>query len=183
MGYSIQAYSVEAEKVKAEFGSKDQNLYKKLKKVFKDDLAGLDEWFEDELEELDKPIKTENLLQEIIEGKIDHPKLSFLYGYIYELLCQFYGSALRPPHDLLAVQYLEYVFEEYSFFINIPKPDDFPHIISLEQKQFEKAKLAMLGIALEGIRRDNSLDEWQEDVKYIFQYCSEKKQELVLFNY
>ena len=37
------------------------------------------------------------VLKDILNGEIRFPKLAFLYGYVYERLCKYYGETVHPP--------------------------------------------------------------------------------------
>lgn len=93
----MTAYAVDLELLKSVLGSKDEALLSRLMAAYSADLAQLDEWFEDDIE--DGAPSSGQALKELVSG--DAPKsVSGVaqYGYALEILCRGIGQVMYPAH-------------------------------------------------------------------------------------
>ncbi len=88
----------------------------------------------------------------------------------------------RERSNILPLVYLDSVIKEYSAFIKIPFSDDFPHIVSIEYKDFELKKAIFLSAELRGHSEDEKKD-YIEKISNVFDYAESKNKDLVFFNY
>ena len=91
MSYSVCAYLTEADKVKSVYGTCDNQLINQLKVALKQALDTLNDYFSDSLN-TDKDAYA--ALADIVNGEIRYPEIAFMYGYVYEKICNHYGTQI-----------------------------------------------------------------------------------------
>ena len=121
MSYSVYAYLTDADKVKSVYGACDNLLLNQLKIALKQELDSLNDYFSDSLN-TDKDAYA--ALADIVNGEIRYPEIAFIYGYVYEKICNHYGTQIYCAENL-------WQLDSQSTFIPIPLSDDFPYIISI----------------------------------------------------
>lgn len=177
MGYYIQPYGVDSAKIKALWGCKNDDLYHQLTHEFREVFQDHDEWFD-----LGDDNDSSVILEDIINGVINHPKQAYLYGYVYEHLCKKFGQYIHLQETEIHLSYLEEVSTEYSAFIPIPFSDDFPHILSIPNADLEDRKVEFLATEIDGYsEKDQQL--YTTHFRDIFDYVIAQKLDLVFFNY
>lgn len=173
MSYSVYAYLTDAKKVAAVYGARDSILLNQLYQALKDDFVDLDESFPDQINDRNRSYI---ILQDIINGRISFPKVPFMYNYVYEKICEYYGQPIYNN---------EYVWQldEQSTFMPIPLSKDFPYIISIESKLlYIKKKQYLLLEPRKGIG-DYDYNEEREDLTYIFDEAINRDMDLVICVY
>ena len=121
MSYSVCAYLTEADKVKSVYGARDNLLLNQLKAALKPGLDSLNDYFSDSL---NMDMDAYAVLADIVNGEIRYPEIAFMYGYVYEKICNHYGTQIYCAENL-------WQLDSQSTFIPIPLSEDFPYIISL----------------------------------------------------
>ena len=121
MSYSVCAYLIEADKVRSVYGACDNQLINQLKVALKQELDTLNDYFSDSLN-TDKDAYA--ALADIVNGEIRYPEIAFMYGYVYEKICNHYGTQIYCAENL-------WQLDSQSTFIPIPLSSDFPYIISI----------------------------------------------------
>ncbi len=117
MSYSVCAYLTEADKVKSVYGTCDNQLINQLKVALKQELDTLNDYFSDSLN-TDKDAYA--ALADIVNGEIRYPEIAFMYGYVYEKICNHYGTQIYCAENL-------WQLDSQSTFIPIPLSSDFPY--------------------------------------------------------
>jgi len=183
MSYSVSCCLTDAEKIKHLFGSKDISLFEKLAADLEDELEELDNYFEDDID--GAKISKSILRDLVINAEIRFPEYAFLYGYVYEKLCKYYGERVFPPNDFAdySTAYFGEVSDGHSTFIDIPAPDDFPGILSiaLENLSTEREKFLQLE-KIDGVD-DEEVQLSKEDFRYLFDKAIAEKKSIVFFVY
>lgn len=173
MSYSVIAYLIDAEKVSSVYGSEKEVLYEKLKTKLHEDLERLDNLpGANSLKGYD----AKAILKDIIEGVIRHPEMAYMYGYVYEQLCAYYGELIYSNENL-------WELDKQSAFIPIPFSEDFPHIISIKKECLEEKKAAYLSLEKGKGIGDYDYEEEMEDLEDIFDTAIEKQKDLVICCY
>ncbi len=176
MGYSVQSYLVESAKIKQLYGSKDKVLLSTLLEKFEDKLEDLNATFCDD---------AQKILADIINGEVRFPELAFMYGYVYEFLCEYFGKKIFPPNE----EYSSFYYwsipnkETYKAFIPIPFSDDFPEIYNIAETDLEMEKQNFLSVSqIDGINEEDLQIE-KESFEFAFDKALEQKKDLVFFLY
>ena len=91
MSYSVCAYLTEADKVKSVYGARDNLLLNQLKAALKPGLDSLNDYFSDSL---NADMDAYAVLADIVNGEIRYPEIAFMYGYVYEKICNHYGTQI-----------------------------------------------------------------------------------------
>jgi hypothetical protein len=173
MSYSIHAYLTDSEKVTSVYGSGNQNIFDELYTSLKNDLDSLDNYFSDSLE---PPENAFEVLKDFINGVVRFPNIPYMYGYVYEKICEYYGE------EIYNAEYL-WELEAQSAFVPILFSADFPHIISIKKHQLQDKKKKYLSLKEgEGIG-DYDYNEEIEDLIFILDTAIEKSSDLVLYVY
>jgi hypothetical protein len=173
MSYSVHAYLTDAKKVASIYGSKNRNILNELSISLKDDLESLDNYFSDEL---NPQKKASEVLKDIIDGRTRFLDIPFMYGYIYEKICNYCGEEIYNAENI-------WELEEQSTFIPIPLSSDFPHIISIDKHRLQDKKKTFLSLKEgEGIG-DHDYEEEMDDLTFILDEAIEKSKDLVIFVY
>ncbi|WP_121965444.1 hypothetical protein [Myroides sp. N17-2] len=184
MGQYVQSYLTDKKKIQDLYGSGNLSLYEELYTALKAELDDLDGDFEDELEEHN--ISTKDILLDIIKGQTKYPVLAFMYGYVYEKLCQHYGEYFSPPNDEYSTPYYYDIAkeQEYKAFIPIPFSDDFPVIYSIAVEDLDKEIIPFIHNARRRSQMNKeTCDLEQEDFQYAFEYAKAEHKDLVFFIY
>jgi hypothetical protein len=173
MSYYVHAYLTDAKKAASVYGSKDRNIFNELSVSFKNDLESLDNYFSDEL----NPQKNASeVLKDIVDGHTRFPDIPFMYGYIYEKICEYCGEEIYNAENI-------WESGEQSAFIPIPLSDNFPHIVSIEKHRLQDKKKTFLSLKKgEGIGYLD-YEEEMDDLTFILDEAIEKSKDSVIFVY
>src|SRR5579871_11694 len=112
MSYTVSAYLVDLDRLRAAFGSHEMSLVDEITQTFADHIADYDEQAADYD---DGPADEDNgddegdgdagsrkglgeALGEIVAGTIQDPERGWQYGYALELLCMHLGQRLPAEH-------------------------------------------------------------------------------------
>ncbi|MDR0574162.1 MAG: hypothetical protein LBG96_09075 [Tannerella sp.] len=171
MSYYVYAYLTDANKVSSVFSSNDPNIYEALSTSLKDDLGNLDNYFS---EYTNAQKNVSEVLKDIINGEVRFPDIPFMYGYVYEKICEYFGEQIYNA---------EYIWEleEQSAFIPIPFSTDFPYIISVEKYRLQEKKSKF--IALKYGIGNCDYEEEIKDLTYILDKAIEESRDLVICVY
>lgn len=183
MGYYVTSYLTDSAKIKKIYGSKDAKLLNALLNDLSEELDTLNDDFDFD-DEIDENKNSQKVLADIINGEINFPELDYLYGYVYEKLCEYFGEIIAPPNDEFSTNYYwEIPKETYKAFIPIPFSSDFPEVYSIyaEDLQLEKAKFLAL-TERKGVDVDYLKTE-KEDFEFVFNKAIEENKDLVFFLY
>lgn len=179
MGYGVQSYLTDAEKIKKVYASKEITLFESLEKDLKANFERLGNDFKDFL---DEKVFPSSILLDIVNGEIRFPKFAFLYGYVYELLCQHYGELVYPP-DEYSINYFWEIPREPKAFIPIPFTKDFPDIYSIKIDELQNEKDRFLQIKeIKGMSAEQ-IDLEKKDFEFIFDKAIKEKKDLAFFSY
>ena len=163
------------------YGSKDNALLSSLLDELSDQLDDLNGYFEDQIDD-DK--NAQEVLADIINGKIRFPELAFMYGYVYEKLCEYYGEKIIPPNDEFSTNYYwEVPKQTYSAFIPIPFSSDFPEIYSIPTRKLRIEKEKFLALTKRDGVDEAYLKMEKEDFEFAFDKALEENKDLVFFLY
>ena len=171
MSYSVCAYLTEADKVKSVYGVCDNLLLNQLKAALKQELDSLKDYFNDRL---NTDMDAYAALADIVNGEIRHPEMAFLYGYVYEKICNHYGTQIYCAENL-------WQLDSQSTFIPIPLSDDFPYIISVSDLEGKRAEYSLLQEG-NGIG-DYDYEQEMDDLNFIFDEAIETQKDLVIMVY
>jgi hypothetical protein len=176
MSYYVSSYLTDADKIKSVFSSKSILVFEQLKAKLNDELEDLNNNFESELEGQQK---SQEILQDIINGEIRFPNLNFLYGYVYISLCETFGEQFFTDADDVPARYFWLVAPENSAFITIPFSDDFPQIVSIAKEDL----IAQKKFFFDTQHNPNHKNEYPEDIEafeQIFDTAIKANKDLVL---
>ena len=162
MSYSVCAYLTEADRVKSVYGTCDNLLLNQLKAALKQELDSLNDYFSDRLS---TNMGAYAALADIVNGKIRYPEMAFLYGYVYEKICNHYGTQIYCAENL-------WQLDSQSTFIPIPLSDDFPYIISIYSSLQEGNGIG-----------DYDYEQEMDDLNFIFDEAIEVQKDLVIMVY
>lgn len=81
MSYYVHAYLVNADKVKAVYGSRNMDLLNHLSSLLKEKLDSLNNYFGSEISPSEDAY---SVLADIVNGEMRSPHMAFMYGYVYE---------------------------------------------------------------------------------------------------
>jgi hypothetical protein len=137
MSYGHMFYGVDLDKLKAIYGSKDENLLAELLKAQAQAIKDNDEWFEDEINEEGFP-PTKQALREIVLGTFGtYEGSEAMYGYALKIICGHIGHRVGAD-DVTDVAAHPYESQLVASGPPVPIPyddSDFPEIgfLSLAQ--------------------------------------------------
>lgn len=181
MSYSVLSYLTDSAEIKKVYGSRNKKLLATLLDEFSEDFDILNEDFENDL---DKNENAQEILEDIIDGEIRFPEIAFMYGYVYEKICEYYGELIFPPNDELSTGYYWDVPKQtYKAFIPIPFSDDFPEIFSIENKDLKSNKERFLSLFDREDVDEETFRIEKEDFEFIFNQAMEENKDLVFFLY
>lgn len=173
MSYSVHAYLTDAKKVKSVYGSKDRNLLDLLSRSLSNELAEIDNSFP---EVVNGKRGSHAVLRDIVNGIVSFPETPFLYGYVYEKICEYYGQPIYNNENM-------WELDEQSVFIPIPLSEDFPYIISLDSNSLLHKKEQYLSIEEGQGIGDYDYGEERDDLTFIFDTAIAKNMDLLLCVY
>ena len=159
MSYSVCAYLTEADKVKSVYGTCDNLLLNQLKAALKPGLDSLNDYFSNSL---NADMDAYAVLADIVNGEIRYPEIAFMYGYVYEKICNHYGT---------------------STFIPIPLSDDFPYIISIPVSELESKRTEYNSLEEGNGIGDYDYEQEMDDLNFIFDEAIEAQKDLVIMVY
>ena len=165
MSYSVCAYLTEADKVKSVYGTCDNQLINQLKVALKQELDTLNDYFSDSLN-TDKDAYA--ALADIVNGEIRYPEIAFMYGYVYEKICNHYGTQIYCAENL-------WQLDSQSTFIPIPLSSDFPYIISIPVSDLESKRTEYTSLQEGNGIGDYDYEQEMDDLNFIFDEAVENK--------
>lgn len=181
MNYSVVSYLTDSTEIKKVYGSKNKALLATLLEHFSDELDTLNEDFKNDL---DKNENAQEILKDIINGEIRFPEIAFMYGYVYEKICDYYGELVLPPNDELSTGYYWDVPKQtYKAFIPIPFSDDFPEVFSIQHTDLKTNKERFLALFDREDVDEETFRIEKEDFEFIFNQAMEENKDLVFFLY
>lgn len=173
MSYSVCAYLTEADKVKSVYGAHDNLLLNQLKAALKPGLDSLNDYFSDSL---NADMDAYAVLADIVNGEIRYPEIAFMYGYVYEKICNHYGTQIYCAENL-------WQLDSQSTFIPIPLSDDFPYIISIPVSELESKRTEYNSLEEGNGIGDYDYEEEMDDLNFIFDEAIEAQNDLVIMVY
>ena len=173
MSYSVCAYLTEADKVKSVYGARDNLLLNQLKAALKPGLDSLNDYFSDSL---NTDMDAYAVLADIVNGEIRYPEIAFMYGYVYEKICNHYGTQTYCAENL-------WQLDSQSTFIPIPLSDDFPYIISIPVSELESKRMEYNSLEEGNGIGDYNYEEEIDDLNFIFDEAIEAQKDLVIMVY
>jgi len=172
MSYNVIAYQVNSAKIQSIWGSNDLEFVDTFLIQYSDKIEDL----VDELGEEDNNLYKTCLI-DIVKGEITHCANDYIYGYLYELICQKFGEIIESDEFM---SYLEDVTPyNHKAFIPIPKNDDWPEFYSVYFNELENTRKSFLGLAKDYAKEDYFLEE----INNIFDTAIKNKMDLVFFAY
>ncbi len=195
MSYSVCAYLTEADKVKSVYGTCDNQLINQLKVALKQELDTLNDYFSDSLNtdkdayaaladivngEIRDSLNTDKdayaALADIVNGEIRYPEIAFMYGYVYEKICNHYGTQIYCAENL-------WQLDSQSTFIPIPLSSDFPYIISIPVSDLESKRTEYTSLQEGNGIGDYDYEQEMDDLNFIFDEAVEAQKDLVIMVY
>lgn len=173
MSYSVCAYLTEADKVKSVYGARDNLLLNQLKAALKPGLDSLNDYFSDNL---NTDMNAYAVLADIVNGEIRYPEIAFMYGYVYEKICNHYGTQIYCAENL-------WQLDSQNTFIPIPLSDDFPYIISIPVSELESKRTEYNSLEESNGIGDYDYEEEMDDLNFIFDEAVEAQKDLVIMVY
>jgi hypothetical protein len=173
MSYSVHAYLTDAKKVMSVFGSKSQSVLNELSAALREELDSLDSYFADDV----NPQKNAaEALKDIVNGEIRFHDIPYMYGYVYEKICEYYGKDIYSDENL-------WELDRQNAFIPIPFSSDFPHIISVEKEKLKYKKRQYLALEEGNGIGDSDYEEEISDLTFIFDEAIEQAMDLAICVY
>lgn len=173
MSYSVYSYLTDADKVKSVYGACDNLLITQLKIALKQELDSLNNYFSYSLN-MDKDAYA--VLADIVNGEIRYPEIAFMYGYIYEKICNHYGTQIYRAGNL-------WQLDSQSTFIPIPLSGDFPYIISIPVSDLENKRTEYTSLKEGNGIGDYDYEQEMDDLNFIFDEAIEAQKDLVIMVY
>lgn len=173
MSYYVHAYLVDADKVKAVYGSHDMDLLSRLSSSLKEKLDSLNNYFGSEISPSEDAY---SVLADIVNGEKRFPHMAFMYGYVYEKVCEYYGRIIYNTENL-------WQLDKQSTFIPIPLSDDFPYIISIPVSELEIKKQQYTTLEAGNGIGDYDYEEEMDDLNFIFDEAIEAQKDLIITVY
>ena len=173
MSYSVYSYLTDADKVKSVYGACDNLLITQLKIALKQELDSLNNYFSYSLN-MDKDAYA--VLADIVNGEIRYPEIAFMYGYIYEKICNHYGTQIYRAGNL-------WQLDSQSTFIPIPLSSDFPYIISIPVSDLENKRTEYSSLKEGNGIGDYDYEQEMDDLNFIFDEAIEAQKDLVIMVY
>lgn len=182
MGYYVTSYLTDSSEIKKLYGSKDEIKLKRLLTDLSEELNSLNEDFDYELTGNEN---SQEILTDIINGEIRFHNLAFMYGYVYEQLCIYYGKIIDPPNEEYSTAYYWEIPKKKSYkaFIPIPFSNDFPEIYSIDKNNLQTEKDLFLSITKRDGIDEDYLNIEKEDFRFIFDEAITQNKDLVFFLY
>ena len=204
MGYILTATAVDLGQVSGAFGSRNEWLVRDLVETFGREFAQFDEMAADFAEdnELAEAVTIEAALTQIVMGEAYNEKLGFMYGYVLEFLCRYFGdwlpnecwSGMPSPSDWARTvdRGLENAGVAASMLrvenhlmnrgppIAIPQIDDFPGIGYLKLDEVKAAQKSLAQANLAAIKNNEVLEAIQ-DVQSWLRICADSGRDLICF--
>ncbi|NME68880.1 DUF7691 family protein [Flammeovirga aprica] len=179
MGYGIMPYRIDLGYIKTCYGVNDEGVKKDLIQKASYDLKRIDENLEIE----DGWEKAINILTEFLEGKASKEVYSGAkHWYILESLIKILGFPCDNSNWYPTSIDPLFNFNEFKMYtidsenkINIPAPDDFPVVFTIERAHFNTALNSMKNSEYEE-------DQILQFIKWV-ELAREKNQDLVLYYY
>lgn len=173
MSYSVCAYLTEADKVKSVYGARDNLLLNQLKAALKPGLDSLNDYFSDSLNtDMDAYV----VLADIVNGEVRYPEIASMYGYVYEKICNHFGTQIYCAENL-------WQLDSQSTFIPIPLSDDFPYIISIPVSELESKRMEYNSLEEGNGIGDYDYEQEMDDLNFIFDEAVEAQKDLVIMVY
>ena len=173
MSYSVYAYLTDADQVRKVYGSHDLKMLSHLSSSLKNGLNELNEYFRSDINTSKDAF---DVLTDIVNGEIRLPEIAFMYGYVYEKICEHCGVMIYNAENV-------WELDKQSAFIPIPFSNNFPYIISIPVSELEakKGKYNTLkeGDGIGGYDYDQEMD----DLNFIFDEAIEAQKDLVIMVY
>lgn len=157
MSYYVHAYLVDADKVKVVYSSHDMDLLNRLSSSLKEKLDSLNNYFGSEISPSEDAY---SVLADIVNGEKRFPHMAFMYGYVYETICEYYGRIIYNAENL-------WQLDKQSTFIPIPLSDDFPYIISIPVSELEIKKQQYTTLEVGNGIGDYDYEEEMDDLNFI----------------
>lgn len=173
MSYSVYAYLTDADKVEKTFGSHDMKQLNQLTVALKKQFDELNNYFGMQKDSV-KDVYA--VLADIIMGDIRFAEIAYMYGYVYEKICMYYGRMIYNAENL-------WQLDKQSAFIPIPFSDDFPYIISIPVSQLEAKKKQYTALKEGQGIGDYDYEQEMDDLKFIFDEAIEAQKDLVIMVY
>ena len=167
MSYSTYAYLTDKRKIVKLYGSADKDTFEELKSTYKNKLDSLNASF---YMALDTNKNSYSVLWDILTKKISYPEISYIYGYVYEIICDYYGQLIYNNETI-------YELGEQNTFIPVPLAKDFPYIVCVDTEDLHRFRNQIVA----NISEANS-DE-SEDLEYILNEAIRKQKDLAVFTY
>ena len=121
MSYNVVAYQVDENKIASVFGSEDDAFLDRFLSKYKN-----------EIEEQEDDFETQSYtahLSKIINGELSDDQDNYIYGYLYEMLCQEFGELIE--HDAFLSCLDEIIEDNHKAFIPLPENEDWPEFYSI----------------------------------------------------
>ena len=186
MSYSVCAYLTEADKVKSVYGTCDNQLINQLKVALKQELDTLNDYFSDSLNtDKDAYAALADIvfgefsypeIAELVIGEFLYPEIAFMYGYVYEKICNHYGTQIYCAENL-------WQLDSQSTFIPIPLSSDFPYIISIPVSDLESKRTEYTSLQEGNGIGDYDYEQEMDDLNFIFDEAVEAQKDLVIMMY
>ena len=173
MSYYVYAYLTEADKVKSVYRACDNQLLNQLKVMLKQPLDSLNDYFSDSL---NTGKDAYAVLTDIVNGEIRYSEIAFMYGYVYEKICNLYGTQIYYTENL-------WQLDSQSTFIPIPLSDDFPYIISIPVTDLESKRTEYTSRQEGDGIGDYDYEQEMDDLNFIFDEAIEAQKDLVIMVY
>jgi hypothetical protein len=173
MSYYVHAYLTDAKKVSSVYGSKSHDIFNELSFSLKNDLENLNNYFSDSINPQRNAF---DVLKDIVNGKVNYPDIPFMYGYVYEKVCEYFGEEIYNSENI-------WQLDKQSVFIPIPLSSYFPYIISINSNSIQVKKKQYLSLKEGQGIGDYDYEEEIEDLKFIFDEAIEKKKDLLICVY
>ncbi len=172
MSYGVIAYRCDIGYSEGLFGTIKKSQINRILKTCQARLNEIDNTF-------CETVRTSDLLDDFVVGKINYPEYGYLYWYVFEQICACFGNCLPNkawyPADITPLSELPSI-KPYSFSnAFLPMPDDFPFVYKCEKSLF-KSLMQEAELGIKDLAQCRDLERW-------IAFALAENQDLVFFYY
>lgn len=165
-------YRANIKKIEGLYGSKNSSVKAKLNRYCSTRFQDLEETF-------DTKVPLSAMLSDFFQGKSLNSDYAYLYWYMLEQMCDYFGNGLPNQHwypsevaELENIEILSHYTIGHHF---LPAPDDFPAVYVCQQEQFDQ----FMKEAVSAITNKSQLRE----LKRWISFAKAENSDLIMFYY
>jgi hypothetical protein len=202
VSYCVNPIAVDLDEVRRVIGSKNKELFTRLKEAVSGGLEQIDgmladRFDDDEDGDLGEPLTTADLLRQMILSEPYRDGIGFAYGYCFEALCEYFGERLNNGHwSAMRAEWFESVqvalgqagLNKKQFSVDtlafrgppvaLPEIDDFPNIGYLTRAEIASARPVLATADLSKVKVRGAVEAIEQIRKWL-DVCAASNRDLV----